>query len=509
MDSNISQFMATRGALRALATGIALVIASAPLADAHTLTWPFLRAGRGAQVFPQPTTPLPAASMQSNATMAGQVLPVTNCHDDGPGSLRAVVTAAADHDTVDLSALTCSSITLSSGAIAVGVDNLTLQGPGAARLAIDGGGLDRVFFDRHGGDLIFRDLTIRHGTIHLTTLGITGGACIADAGYLTLERSVVRDCIASAEGVYGGGVNAGVLTMLESTITGNTAYGDSPGTGTAASGGGAYAVYAYLTDSTITGNFASHRADPPRTSYDIGGGLMVGVSGSVVRSTIDHNTAASRGGGIFSIDDLVIDNSTLSANTAQTESGGGLFMRIPGILSMNNSTVSGNSAADGGGITLSPNGGSLQSSIVFGNTASAGAADLSASKTQVLAGDHNILGAAGPKLTLPADTLHSDPQLVPLAANGGFTRTQALPANSPAVDQGSNPSGASVDQRGAGYPRVIGTNADIGSFEWAALPLPATTAVPSLSPWAAWWLTLGSLGLGAITLRRRRHSTEA
>lgn len=501
MIIKIGKGVAMRGAPCALAAAITLVLASAPNAGAQTLAWPFLRNGPGADLFPPSISP--PSTAPTHAVTAGQVLPVSNCLDDGPGSLRAAVAAAADHDTVDLGALTCSSISLTTGAIVVGVDNLTLQGPGAALLAIDGGGLDRVLLDPHGGALVISDLTIRNGETHVSGLGITGGACIADAGYLTLDHSVVRDCIARAEGVYGGGVNAAVLTMLGSTITASTAYGEAPGTGTAASGGGAYAVYAYLTDSTITGNTASHHADPPRSSYDVGGGLMIGVSGSVIRSTIDHNVADSRGGGIFSIDDLLIDNSSISANSA-TDSGGGVFMRIPGILSMTSSTVSGNTAAVGGGVTLSPNGGSLQSSIVFSNAA---ANDLSTNATQVLAGDHNILGGAGPNLTLPADTLHVDPQLLPLAANGGHTRTQALPADSPAIDAGSNPSAAAYDQRGAGHARVVGAAADIGAFEWAAAPLPAHQSVPALSPWAAWWLALGLGGGGIMSTKRLLRPT--
>src|SRR5689334_23816680 len=42
-------------------------------------------------------------------------IPVTNCDDSGAGSLRDAVTNAVSGDVIDLSALTCSAITLNTG----------------------------------------------------------------------------------------------------------------------------------------------------------------------------------------------------------------------------------------------------------------------------------------------------------------------------------------------------------------------------------------------------------
>ena len=89
-------------------------------------------------------------------------LPVTNCEDDGSdGSLRRVMSSAQDGDVIDMSQLTCSTITLTSGAIDFDVDNLTLQGPGQNALTIDGNNADRVFtiYSYNGTDAI-NDLTI-------------------------------------------------------------------------------------------------------------------------------------------------------------------------------------------------------------------------------------------------------------------------------------------------------------------------------------------------------------
>jgi hypothetical protein len=57
--------------------------------------------------------------------------------------------------------------------------------------------------------------------------------------------------------------------------------------------------------------------------------------------------------------------------------------------------------------------------------------------------------------------------LGPLQDNGGSTFTHALLTGSPAINAG-DPNFAPpplFDQRGFGYPRVIGERVDIGSFE--------------------------------------------
>src|SRR4029079_2644902 len=59
--------------------------------------------------------------------------PATHCTDDGPGSLRAVIAGSASGDTVDLSALTCSEISLETGSISVRVDTPHLAGPASRR----------------------------------------------------------------------------------------------------------------------------------------------------------------------------------------------------------------------------------------------------------------------------------------------------------------------------------------------------------------------------------------
>jgi hypothetical protein len=58
-------------------------------------------------------------------------------------------------------------------------------------------------------------------------------------------------------------------------------------------------------------------------------------------------------------------------------------------------------------------------------------------------------------------------RLGPLADNGGPTETIALRHGSVAIDAGDNAAaqGLITDQRGPGYPRIVGPRVDIGAFE--------------------------------------------
>jgi len=105
----------------------------------------------------------------------------------------------------------------------------------------------------------------------------------------------------------------------------------------------------------------------------------------------------------------------------------------------------------------------ITSSIVAGNTSAGSAADIGSFTSIVVAGDHDLITAMNG--TPPSDTLIGDPGLLPLGDYGGPTPTHALATGSPAIDRGSNPGHFASDQRGAGFPRVFGADADIGAFE--------------------------------------------
>ena len=57
-------------------------------------------------------------------------------------------------------------------------------------------------------------------------------------------------------------------------------------------------------------------------------------------------------------------------------------------------------------------------------------------------------------------------RLGPLQNNGGFALTHLPLAGSPLRDHGTNATGSSNDQRGAGFPRLVGSAVDVGSDDF-------------------------------------------
>src|SRR4051812_32675083 len=142
--------------------------------------------------------PAPAATVPT-----GTAWTVENCDDDGPGSLRQTLSMVVDGDTVDLRSLQCSTITLTTGALEIGVDDLVLEGTRGA-LTIDAAGSSRVLFHPGTGTLRLYGLGFANGF----AAGASGG-CIYSAGSLHLDRSVVSGCLAEGPGsLSGGGVSA-------------------------------------------------------------------------------------------------------------------------------------------------------------------------------------------------------------------------------------------------------------------------------------------------------------
>lgn len=424
----------------------------------------------------------------ANAPVA--TLAVTSCADDGgAGTLRSIISGAGEGDTVDASGLTCSEIMLAQGAIAVYQNDLTIVGPGAKALAIDGAATDRVFAHYGRGTLDLQDMTVRNGLTVVTGYVVTGGACVISNGYVTLDRSTVRGCLAAGEGAYGGGVTARGVSLYASTLTGNIALGSHPNTFTAAYGGGAmaYRGEAYLFESTVSGNRAMHTLTDTHGSYCTGGGIFSDLGGYVYRSTLSGNYSFGTGGGLATHEGFGISDSTIAGNTARYKTGGGVFARVFDSMLVNNSTIADNKAGTAGaGIYFVgvANALTLQSSIVANNTVAGTNADIATMGVFTIGGSNNLVTAAAASVTLPGGTLQFDPRLWPLADNGGPTRTMALQIGSPAVDAGIDPLNLATDQRGEGFPRVLGATADIGAFEGTVAAVPAMP-VPALSGWLA------------------------
>ena len=83
-------------------------------------------------------------TLESRLLMA--VVSVLNTNNDGAGSLRAAIAAAAAGDTIDLTGVT-GTITLASQ---LSVDrDVTLRGPGRNLLTLSGNDAVRVMYVKH------------------------------------------------------------------------------------------------------------------------------------------------------------------------------------------------------------------------------------------------------------------------------------------------------------------------------------------------------------------------
>ncbi|MEO5561327.1 MAG: choice-of-anchor Q domain-containing protein [Dokdonella sp.] len=380
------------------------------------------------------------------APVVGVTAPVLNCADDSSaGSLRVVVAAASDGDTIDLSALVCSSITLTQGAISSSVANLTLLGPAATVLTIDGGNAGRVLDHEGAGTFTVDHLTISHGQYDGTGTQAVGG-CIYSKGDIDLTHSTVSNCSVGAGAVvgFGAGIAAyGGATLSNATISGSAATGNGGGVATI---NGALS----LESSTVSGNSGGRGAGV----YTLHGDITVN------NSTISGNNGTGLGGGMYSFygQNMTVSNSTISGNTT-TNKGGGIASYYG--LSVHNSTVAFNTAASGGGIYLIAGTAESISSIVSNNTSTSGANDIGGA-IDVTGSNNVIMSSEG---ATPGDTLAADPGLVALANNGGPTQTHELGSGSNAIDSGLNPASLAFDQRGTGFLRTFGAATDIGAFE--------------------------------------------
>jgi hypothetical protein len=318
-------------------------------------------------------------------------LTVTNPLDDGSGgTLRATIAAAASGDTIVFAgSLNGRTVALTGGELLLN-KNLTIQGPGAAQLAISGNQLWRVFEVAANVQVSLADLTIRDGNgwatsgAHPYIYGPGGG--IYNAGTLTVSGCTLSGNSASTDGVtHGGGIyNVGTLTVSGCTLSGNSALGFGGGicsyrgtltvsgctlTGNSADrGGGIYNGNGNgtLTASTLSGNSA----------HSFGGAIIVFGTLSASGCTVTGNSAGS-GGGIFNGSTLTASSCTVSGNSAAAN-GGGVFTDAATMLTLSGCTLSGNSAANGGAIYHAPNpyvtGGTLtvSSCTITGNTADVG-----------------------------------------------------------------------------------------------------------------------------------------
>ncbi len=237
-------------------------------------------------------------------------------------------------------------------------------------------------------------------------------------------------------------------------------------------------------------------------TYGSGGGIYTEGVLNLVNVTVSNNLSDSSGAGIYNLGTLTVTNSTISNNLANSNGftgigaeGGGIYTAsfFGGSLTVINTTISNNYGNLGGGI-YGPNSTiNSRNSIIAGNTVrffSSGPDFIGTVTSQ----GYNLVGkkdnSSGWVATDLTGTIATplNPQLGPLADNGGPTQTLALLTGSPAINAGSNALAADpannplvFDQRGTGYPRIVGSSVDIGAFEVQCIP-PTITAPTVTQP---------------------------
>lgn len=389
---------------------------------------------------------LVAATCQA---VASNSFTVSNLKDSGLGSLRdAINKANAAHSpptpVVQFSRNLCGTIYLYTGPLQISGD-MVINGPGANNLTVN------VNSYCSNNNSVFR---INFGNVNISGLTITGGYSqgggggIYNAGALTLDNSMVisnsggdgagifnapggtldltDSTVASNRGSgQGGGIyNAGTATIVNSTVSDNTAL----------SGGGVYNVFG--TTVTLTNATVAYNGNTGNSSNPCFGGYFGGYFNN------NNNNSSSKGGGLY--------------NEAQVSTNIG------------NTIVAKNSAAVGPDVFQADLNGNPGGLVAF-------------SKGNNLIGQTN--GSTGWIASDQTGTSASprDPKLGPLTQNGGPTTTRALLSGSPAIDKGNNslaldPDGSLLvyDERGAGFPRIQNNVVDVGAYEAKSSQCPET-----------------------------------
>jgi hypothetical protein len=352
---------------------------------------------------------------------------------------------------------------------------LEIDGPGASQLSVNGQNARGIFHSvgLAPPGLQISGLTLRNG--NNVADGRGGAIFLAGGSPATVSDTVLSGNTAGE----GGGIYTlnGSLDVRRSTFIGNTAPG--------VDGGGAISSYGTavsISDSLISGNGAA-----------VAGGIRAEGSAAfgslaVQSSTVSGNETGGCCGGILTntTQATVVRNSTISGNRVTGGPSGGMYSYGP--LTVVGSTIAGNTANDRGGgvygsLVVEP---TLQDTIVAGNSAPVGP-DL---RNDVFAAFSLIGNPSGASITetTPGSNLTSvDPQLLPLAANGGPTPTMAPAPTSPVIDKGSA-FGLGTDQRGLLRPfdaptipnsTAPGADAsDIGAVELQASEVPPAPAAP-------------------------------
>lgn len=352
---------------------------------------------------------------------------------------------------------------------------MTISGPGSALLTISGNDASRIISATNAGASSLSGLTLTKGRVNGS-----GGAISFSGGLLTLTDVIVTGNTAAGTTTTTMGPAMTTFTPAGCTPPGTAqtpcTMTTTPGTTTTtpapSSGGGIFISSGRLTlvSSTVSGNSASDGS--AGTDSGSGGGIAAGSGPAyIISSTVSAN-AAGKGGGIStSSSSLVLLNSTLAGNTAPVNSGAGIYLNARAFLT--NSTVTDDILQTGAGFNKTPI--KATNALLTGKCASSDATQPAGINGSGVAAARNIVtdsSCVDPANTAlivgGAATPIANVKLGTLTNNGGPTRTLALTAGSVALAAGdadtcvtSDGGAGGMDQRGNIRPAAC----SIGAFD--------------------------------------------
>ncbi len=373
---------------------------------------------------------------------------------------------------------------------------------GENTITLSGGNAWRIFYITGSGSLTLRNLRVTRG------YASGDGGAIYNEGTLAIENSIFTNNVSTTasggaivtygpttitnsefafnKAVNGGAIyprwGAGVVTISNSrlhhnettsttglggalllwdgpkvTIQGSSIYSNTGGYG------GAFYVLANSVLTVTTSTVADNA-----TAYD--GSALVNLGTTFITSSLlrsNGNSAGSGGCGLTNSGTLTLRNSTV------TESTGSAFCTT-GTVRIIHSTITNNSSLVlTAGCPISSCAGTyeVRNSILADN----GRNCRLFSPATVISQGFNISDDNTCTLSAGGDfPQNTNPLLAPLANNGGPTRTQALLADSPALDGAQCMAGVLTDQRGVARPQ--GSACDVGALEVGFYGLMVTKA---------------------------------
>ena len=422
----------------------------------------------------------------ANAAIYADTFTVTNLNDTDAGSLRQAISDANGNPGEDvINVLVTGTLPLET-ALPTITDSVSINGGSQTGFIISGqniAALRPISINATGIIVSIRDLTVTGGnsssgggairvdggaTATFTNLTITGNAATSGAGInvatsstLYLINSTITNNTVSSSGGDGGGIN---VTSSTAFISGTTVSGNNLQTLGGTTGGGINSV-----TSSTAGSPASFLR--------------------IENSTVSNNSAQqgggiySSGGGTLRMANVTVSNNTTSTTDAGSSNGGGVYVNLgTGIIT--NSTVAGNTAGGtgaGGGIYTTGAGSATIANSIFADNVAGTANSQEVRATTTTGGSFNtrgvniIEGTASGTINIVngSNITGVDPQLSPLANNGGRVQTQAITTASNAYNAGVNSEALdtqdfylAVDGRGVGFARIVGGTVDIGAFEF-------------------------------------------